>query len=66
MTGCQTKLVLGHNCGAGELDVKITPKEMEKAKKRITDDFIFIGLTEYPIGNVLKLCFLFHFSSIPC
>jgi hypothetical protein len=50
MTGCQTKLVLGHNCGAGEKDVNFFGrKEIDLAKYRIRNDFAFIGLTEYPI-----------------
>ena len=49
MTGCQTKLTLGHNCGAGEKEIKVGKAEMEKAKKRMREDFAFVGLTEYPI-----------------
>ena len=49
MTGCQTKLTLGHNCGAGEKEIKIGRTEMQKAIDRMKDDFAFVGLTEYPI-----------------
>ncbi len=49
MTGCQTKLTLGHNCGAGEKEIIINKKEMDKAIATMRDDFAFVGLTEYPI-----------------
>ena len=49
MTGCQTKLTLGHNCGVGEKYVDLSKRAIEQAKKTMRKDFAFVGLTEYPV-----------------
>lgn len=40
---CQTKMVLGHNCGT---EVTITGELLAEAKRRVEHDFAFVGLTE--------------------
>ena len=45
MTSCQTKMVLGFTCGQ---PIDISEAHMVEARRRLTKDFIFIGLTEEP------------------
>lgn len=47
---CQTKMVLGHNCGT---EVPLTEEDLAEAKRRVTDEFAFVGK-----GH----CFLFTYN----
>jgi hypothetical protein len=49
MTGCQTKLALGHKCGEGEKYADFQSRESMAMAKKTMRDFAFVGLTEYPI-----------------
>eukprot|EP00602_Paraphysomonas_sp_CaronLab_P010339 CAMPEP_0185023208 /NCGR_PEP_ID=MMETSP1103-20130426/5899_1 /TAXON_ID=36769 /ORGANISM="Paraphysomonas bandaiensis, Strain Caron Lab Isolate" /LENGTH=122 /DNA_ID=CAMNT_0027555685 /DNA_START=378 /DNA_END=742 /DNA_ORIENTATION=- len=40
---CQTKMVMGYKCGE---DILFTEEDLEEVKRRIANDFAFIGLTE--------------------
>lgn len=64
MRGCQTKMVLGHHC----LDVLPPPQEEEEnvlnvlkvlnvseARRRLRDDFLFVGLVEHWGASVCLL-----------
>jgi hypothetical protein len=42
---CQTKMVLGYDCGT---DIEIKGHGMTEALRRIREDFLFFGLTEEP------------------
>lgn len=43
MSGCQTKMVLGFDCG--EM-TELTDKHLEEAKRRLRYDMAFVGITE--------------------
>lgn len=41
--GCQTKMVMGYLCGD---KVEITPEFVREAKRRIRDEFLFVGISK--------------------
>ena len=43
---CQTKMVLGYACAK---EIPLSVEDLEEAKRRINYDFLFIGLTEFPL-----------------
>ena len=43
---CQTKMVLGHACAK---DISLSSDDLDEAKRRVKYDFLFIGLTEFPL-----------------
>jgi hypothetical protein len=45
IASCQTKMMLGKNCGE---DMEITQAELQEAIRRVRYDMKFIGLTEEP------------------
>jgi len=56
MNSCQTKMVLGRMCG---LPSVITVEDMVEAKRRISEDFEFVGLTDEPDASAV-LFFVMH------
>lgn len=53
---CQTKMVLGHNCGT---EVHISGELLVEAKRRVEHDFAFVGLTEEAAASA-KLFYAMH------
>lgn len=43
MKGCQTKMMLGYDCG---VDIILTNKDLNEAKRRLQYDMAFFGITE--------------------
>jgi hypothetical protein len=43
---CQTKMVLGHNCGT---EVPISEDMLTEAKRRVTEEFAFVGMDSSPL-----------------
>ena len=50
---CQAKMVLGYHCGS---DIAVTAPMIAEAKRRLREEFLFIGLTEEPHATL----HLFH------
>lgn len=57
MSSCQTKMVLGHNCGT---DYNVTEKDLTEAKRRIREEFYFFGLTEDPVASANLFLAMHH------
>jgi hypothetical protein len=45
IASCQTKMVLGYTCGQ---PIELSEVHMAEARRRLEEDFVFIGLTEEP------------------
>ena len=53
---CQTKMVLGYECAK---EMSLNNEDFEEAKRRIKYDFLFIGLTEFPLQTEELYRFMF-------
>lgn len=58
---CQTKMVLGHNCGT---EFPISDALLAEAKRRVEFDFAFVGLTEEAAASA-KLFYAMHGAGRP-
>jgi hypothetical protein len=62
IASCQTKIVMGHFC---QRKVTFGPDEVEEAKRRLRDDFLFVGLTEEPSASADLFVAMFGRGSLP-
>lgn len=63
LTGCQSKMVLGRYC-ASQYD--LTHKDAREAKRRLREDFAFVGLTERWFDSVKLLYAMFGDAPSEC